>query len=213
MTLLDDCWHLTAKLLTDRGMTRDDLDPATGSGGQLLTATRWTGADAEARVVTIRGTAAGVFHSLLVPHDPGRAPVLVAEVLFTGGKLRLAFLDVQTPGMSDTRPVRDAAKMTAARYTAHFHPEPAPEWATEYASGHQAYVRPAGQEVLPMTEMYSDYLALWHGLTPTALTPAASPELTAFKQRHRTDAPVAGYLSRVFGDAWTTLFLDSFLYR
>ncbi|MGL4553826.1 MAG: hypothetical protein ACRC33_21905, partial [Gemmataceae bacterium] len=160
-----------------------------------------------------RGAAAGVFNCLIVPHDPSRAPLFVAEVLITGGKLRLAFLDVQVPGVSDPGPVRAAAAAVAARHADRFHPDPAPDWATEFASGHQAYVRPAGHEVLPMTEMYTDYLTLWNGLTPTALPAARSADLDTFKRRHRTESPVAGYLSRVFGDAWTVRFLDTFLYR
>ena len=172
----------------------------------------WQNALAEVRLVRIRGKAASIFNCLIFPHCPERSPVFVAELLATGGQLRLAFVDVQTPGMLNTRPILQQTARLAQRHAAMNHPEPAPRWAMTYSSGSPLYLRPTTQRELPMTDLYSDYLRVWSEFAQPQ-PPCSSPELQAFKEHHLLESPVSEYLSSVFGSNWVSRFLIEFLYR
>jgi hypothetical protein len=215
MIALDECQHLTEKWLRDLRFQQVGLEAEFArmeSPRMTLEASQWEGSLAEARLVRIRGKSASIFNCLLFPRCAKLAPVFVAELLATGGQLRLAFVDVQTPGLLEVQPLRAKTTELARRFGALNHPDPAPRWAMEYSSGSPAYLRPTTPMEIPMTELYSDYLRVWSELTqPSA--PCCSPEVEAFKEHHRTESPVSEYLSRVFGESWTCRFLNGFLYR
>lgn len=212
---LDECQALTEALLAHHSFRLEgpepDLAQAVGSRMQLE-ATRWVSPVAEARLVRIRGNSVSIFNCLIFPFCPDRSPVFVAELLVTGGQLRLAFLDVQTPGLRDPSIACSRTAELAKRYGGLNHREPAPRWALEFSSGYPAYLRPTGQVEIPMTELYSDYLRVWADLTQAA-PPQPSSELDSFKRLHRDESPVADYLTRVFGEAWASRFMNGFLYR
>ncbi|MFQ3648922.1 MAG: hypothetical protein SNJ75_01210 [Gemmataceae bacterium] len=215
MSILDACQNITKKWLGDFPFQPVRLDPEFAlvqSPRMTLEAFGLQNHVAEVRLVRIRGKSANVFNCLIFPHSPQTTPVFVAELLATGGQLRLAFVDVQTPGLADTQPTRLKTAELARRYGAWNHSEPAPRWAMTYSSGSPAYLRPTTPMELPMTELYSDYLRVWTELAQPGV-PSSSSELDAFKQHHRSESPVSEYLSRVFGANWTFRFLNGFLYR
>jgi hypothetical protein len=215
MIALDACQHYMEAWLRDFSFQPQTL-PAELAQAQAahlsLQAFCWQNALAEVRLVRIRGKAASILNCLIFPHCPQRSPVFVAELLATGGQLRLAFVDVQTPGMLDTRPILQQTARLAQRHAAMNHPEPAPRWAMTYSSGSPLYLRPTTQRELPMTDLYSDYLRVWSEFAQPQ-PPCSSPELQAFKDHHLNESPVSEYLSRVFGSSWASRFLIEFLYR
>lgn len=215
MNCLDECQNFTSIWLRNHRFVPVNLQPEFArieNARMVLEAWKWENGLAEARVVRIWGKLASIFNCLIFPRSPRFAPVFVAELLATGGQLRLAFVDVQTPGMLDRQSTQHKTAAVAVRYAEFNHPEPAPQWAMEFSSGSPAYLRPTSGMEIPMTELYSDYLRVWTELTQPG-APSCSAELDAFKEHHRTQSPVSEYLSRVFGEDWTHRFLNGFLYR
>lgn len=176
---------------------------------------------AECRLVTIRGISATIFNCLIVPDEPGRTPILVADFLANHDELRLAFLDVQVPGIAATTRglVAEAGYGLLRRY-AHLPGDDPPEWAVAHSTGAYLCVRPAGPEqALQLLDAYRDYLGLWVELAAGGEPfdrmpmPQAAAALAAMFHEHLESAPNLPFLDRQFGSAWARRFCDQFLYR
>jgi hypothetical protein len=212
--------NLTREVLGDviEDGPEPDLARAEGAGGRFrLDADRWRTREAEVRLVRIEGASTAIFNCLVFPNRDGAAPVFVAELLVVGGAPKLMFVDLQHAGLGAAGRGRVAGRTAplATAYAAWQSEEPAPAWATEFSAGGAVYARPASStETLPVTDIYCDFLRAWCDLAraePTGTLAAA--EVAQFKAHHVEQSPVAGYLARVFGEAWAGRFLTQFLYR
>lgn len=223
MTQLDACERETELRLQRWGFERVVVDPmlaqAEGQEGRFqLRASCWRREGAEARVVRIRGGATGIYNCLIFPERPEAVPVFVAELLVTGGGLRVAFIDLQVPGLGEVcrGSVVEKAKALARRYGHRNTREPAPNWAVEYSAAEAAYIRPSNPEEENVTELYLEYLDTWADSSAgegSGDPAGARVALGRFKRHHREEAPVGNYLGRVFGTSWAARFLDTFLYQ
>jgi hypothetical protein len=215
----------TLRALAPLGLAALELPPdlvsAVGSGGRpQLQANAWAvGGRAECRLVLIRGQSTAILNTMIFPARPESLPVFVAEVLVTGGALRVAFVDLQTPGLAPGRrqPVADSLGRLAGRFSRLRCAEPPPAWATEFSTGAYGWVKSPGREcTAEVYAMYCDYLSYWSQLAaePSSGDDAGpAGELAEFKKHHVEQAPVAGFLGKVFGAAWAGRFLHEFLYR
>ncbi|MBL8800192.1 MAG: hypothetical protein JNM56_40290 [Planctomycetia bacterium] len=230
--LLTDLGPLTPTTLRTLGLqTRDlpaDLAAAEGSGGRIaLTAACWdvgpAGAPfAQCRFVQILGTTLEIVNVMIFPANPESMPVFAAELLVTGGCPRLAFVDLQAPGL---RPARRATlgvatSRLAERYAALPAPAATPAWAVEFSPGGYVFTRPHGADCGPaLLQLSEDYLQLWchcaarWGAPGLPTRPESVEQLCRFKQHHIEHSPGRDYLSKVFGAEWTHRFLHDFLYR
>lgn len=176
----------------------------------------------ECRIVRIQGKSSLIVNTLLFPRRPDRLPLFVAEVLIFGGVPRVAFFDLQTPGLASAHlgPVTRAARELSQAASLLPSGGEAPEWAVKYSTGHAVFTRPndaVHQEAL--ARLYGEFLESWRHLaeeTPPsadAAPPAAVSAVQSWKTGHAEEAPVRDYLGRVFGAAWADRFLVEFLYR
>jgi len=171
-----------------------------------------------ARMVRILGTASEIVNTMIFPEHPDRMPLFAAELLVFGGVPRLAFVDLQTPGLAPDRleTIRSATTELAARY-----PLPAdagpPEWATHYSTGGYCYGRPGSRSYIPtLKKAYADYLKLWlttqDGCQKHA-NESAREELLKYKRHHVSNSPGCEFMGKLFGDEWAARFLEDWLYR
>jgi phycoerythrobilin:ferredoxin oxidoreductase len=212
------------------GLRCDSLPPhlASATGGHLrLSAQRWllgrpAGSLAECRVAAVEGAASEILTVLIFPLRPD-TPTFVAELMVAGGRPRLAFLDVQTPGIRPEVARRLGERGRAiARRTAEAvgGAASAPDWATEFSAGGYFFARPVRPDVAALRGGFLDYLALWieaaSQLPPRpgeASGQEALPEVARFKEANLAHSPGTAYLQKLFGPAWTNEFLHDFLYR
>lgn len=211
----------TRRLLRTRGVfplavPAEFARRAGGQGRFQLRAFAWNvgvPVGAECRCVYIRGQNSEVFNALVFPTDPTAAPVFVADFLLVGGQLRLAFLDLQGPGLAAGQ--RTAVALATCALAAELPSDvSAPAWAVAHSLGGFCHARGAGIDLTRLLTAYDDYLRLW--LRFSGGRGAVDPDddtLTLFKEEHRREAPAAPYLGRLFGTDWTERFLRDFLYR
>lgn len=202
------------------------LAHARGPGrSTALAATRWEIGSrrqprAECRVVHITGATVEIVNTLILPHCPETLPVFVADLMLSGGKPRLAFLDLQGPGLLGSALEQTTLRThrLADRYSGR-QPAPAvPDWASRYSLGGLVFTRPGARDLARMFAIHDDYLQAWielAGQAPDTMIPCPQSQATlaAFKRLHATDSPVPGFLATVFGAAWADCFLQDFLYR
>ncbi|MBY0522991.1 MAG: hypothetical protein K2R98_06315 [Gemmataceae bacterium] len=213
--------------LRDQALPEGLAEAVAGGGRTQLSATCWLlGTESnplgECRIVRIVGSSSEIVNTMIFPRRPECLPTFVAELLVFGGCPRVAFVDVQVPGVGRERK-REVAKRTmalAARH-AHLHAErEAPGWSVEFSAGGHVFTRP-GQRATThdLQALYDDYLRCWCDLTagrapsPGPADPAAADELARFKQHHVEQSPVREFLAKVFGADWAYRFLHQFLYR
>jgi hypothetical protein len=225
-------WDETAERLQSLGLCERELPPnlasAVGGGGRTrLRAAAWavgpTGRPlAECRIVRIVGASSEVVNTMIFPTRPEALPVYAAELLVFGGRPRLAFVDLQAPGMpgQERRRLAELTRPLAARF-AHLRCErEAPDWAVEASPGGYVYTRPEdGDCASDLLTVYRSYLDLWATLA-TGLTEDGGPPdegtaaaLADYKRRHVAHSPGTAFLGKVFGPGWAVRFLDEFLYR
>lgn len=171
-----------------------------------------------ARTVRILGTASEIVNTMIFPENPERMPLFVAELLVFGGVPRMAFVDLQTPGLAPDRLdiVRAATTELARRY-----PLPAdvppPEWATHYSTGGYCYGRPNDKTYIPVLKRaYTDYLTLWLSMQDGCrgrANESARDELANYKRHHVSSVPSGEFMGKLFGDEWAARFLEDWLYR
>ena len=200
-----------------------DLVQATGGGGRIqLRAERWQlgrPACGECRLVRIEGATSEIVNVLVFPSNPRTTPTFVAEGLVFGGRLRLAFVDVQTPGM-DAAPAALVGRRTAALAGRLDGQRPGapelPAWAVDHSPGHYFAARDDdGASAAVLETAYREYLDLWVELAGAAAAPddADAAALTAFKRSHLAHWPGTDYLAKLFGADWSRRFIHEFLYR
>jgi hypothetical protein len=223
-------WNLGPELLAPLGLRELDVPGefahAEGSGGRMrLRAAAWevgpTAAPiAECRSVLIQGEATDIVNTWIYPHRPDELPTFAAELLAFGHRPRLAFVDLQVPGLSPAGRSRTAAVThpLAARFAGWRCPEEPPGWAVESSSGGHLFARPGDPAAFAdLTRAFEEYLVAWSDLATTARAAGIGDELSRealarFKRHHATASPGRPFLAKLFGQEWTDRFLDEFLY-
>jgi len=197
---------------------------AAGAAGQVrLTAARWRIAPesdplGDCRVARLTGAADG-FLALISPAQPGRLPVLSAELFAVQGRPQLACLDLLAPGLPPE--LRDeVAEQTTVLSIRHamFLPrdEPPPPWAVDESPGGYLFTRVNRPETLPrLIQAFEDYLNIWldfaHATPPESVV--ATTVAVAWSAFRRARANRESFLQRFFGDVWTARFLTEFWYQ
>jgi hypothetical protein len=249
-TLLDPLWEDTRRRLAPLGVAdrpiASDLAESSGLTGKLsLRAACWGIGNGEfhngecrsgefhngerrigeCRIVRIEGPNAEIVNTMIFPDRPESLPVFAAELLVFGGVPRLAFVDLQVPGMAGGRRDEVAAR-TRGQAVGFAHlpcDQTAPDWAVHWSTGGYVFTRPndtafAGDLLL----LYGRYLDLWVDLAADACgrsggdgrpDPAAAAELEHYKRSHVRHSPGTAFLTKLFGAEWTGRFLNGFLYR
>lgn len=215
-------WKVLARLGVREGELPAELASATGSGGRIrLQAARWqVERHGECRMVAIHGTNMEVLNTMLFPTYPGRLPLFAAELLVIGGQPRLAFVDLQTPGMvvEPRRHIVDVTRTIVRRLAALPVSRLPPTWAMASSSGYPFFVEHLDPNHFPMIqEAYLRYLEAWletamQQSTDDAIDPAACEALQEYKRHHVAHSPGRGFLEKLFTPAWTERFLTQFLY-
>lgn len=176
----------------------------------------------ECRIVRISGRNSEIVNTMLFPRRPARLPVFAAELLVFGGVPRLAFIDLQTPGLSPERraAVAELTRRPAAWFAGLPRDEAPPDWAVKDSAGGYVFTRPGHvRHAEALVEAYRAYLGLWTKLAQSdaVLSPpppdaAADEALARYKRNHVEHSPGTTYLERIFGGDWTRRFLNRFLY-
>lgn len=231
-TVLGPLWEDTRRRLAPLGVVDlpipADLAASSGLSGKMsLRAACWGIGPrlAECRIVRIEGPNAEIVNTMIFPDRPEALPVFAAELLVFGGVPRLAFVDLQVPGLADRR--RDDVAVRTRRLAVDFAHLPcdqtAPDWAVHWSAGGYVFTRPndtAFAEDLLL--LYGRYLDLWVDLAAGACggpgetrcaDPAAVAELQHYKRSHVEHSPGTAFLTKLFGAEWTGRFLNGFLYR
>ncbi|MBY0526800.1 MAG: hypothetical protein K2R98_25635 [Gemmataceae bacterium] len=180
-------------------------------------------ARAECRMVRISGATAEIVNTMIFPTQPDRLPVYAAQLLAFGGRPRLAFIDLQMPGLTEGRraSLRERARVVARRFDFLPPADDAPSWAVEFASGCQVFTRTTEPDALQgLRDACLQYLELWVELAraecdslESGANPAAHAELGRWQSEHARLSPGTEYLIKVFGEEWAREFLHEFLYR
>jgi hypothetical protein len=223
---LQSWWDQTGDALNDLGIQPAPLDPSLAqatSGGRIrLCAERWLLGDtqpiAECRRVYIRGTSSEIINTLVFPRNPGMVPMFVADAMVIGGELRLAFVDLPTPGMEPygARGIAERTFQIAARFPDRLERSQVPDWAVEFSGGGYLFLKNSPREQWEQLHAaWRDFLSLWVELarSPERDPGAADTTLLPFKQGHLARWPGREYLSKLFGSDWTDRFLTAFLYQ
>ncbi len=231
--LFNSAWTETQKQLNPLGM-REQAVPTefaqrlNGNGRFVLRSWEWsvgkgTLSASQLRLVHIQGANSEIFNVWIVPEQPPLYPLLVTELLLVSGRLRVGFWDLQIPELiSELRDrVLSAAKRALERTSLPLSQEAAPDWAIRWGSGYHLYTRPeAEQDLALVMESYAAYLAAWVELAgvPAPLNLANCYEappctLRDYFREHLRHSPVRTYLTKIFGEDWSTRFLCDFLYR
>lgn len=176
----------------------------------------------ECRIVRIQGRSSLIINTLVFPRRPDRLPLFAAEVLIFGGVPRVAFIDLQIPGLAPAHLEQVTRVARAVRLSAPLLPSGgvAPEWAVKFSTGQAVFTRP--NDVLhqdALVRVYGEFLESWRRLAEEAppqaeAAPAAADRaVQGWKTSHVDGAPGRDYLGRVFGADWAERFLREFLYR
>jgi hypothetical protein len=220
-------WGITRARLERLGVADAPLDPdfSTRGGRMQLTAARWRVGGgpvpiAECRIVRILGAAADIFNVMIFPTDPNRLPVFAAELLAFGGRPRLTFLDLQTPGLMPALrdPVADATRQVSDRFPDVPRDREPPGWAVAYSPGGYLFTRTDAPEHAPtLAAAFEAYLTAWSDLAAdrrTEVRPntAGTTALSRYKTEHVAHSPGKLFLGKVFGGGWSDRFLSEFLY-
>jgi hypothetical protein len=253
--LLEPLWDDTRRRLSapplrlsDRPLP-PDIAEFSGPGGKTrIRAASWlvhSVADAgeaevaDCRIVVITGTNAEIVNTMIFPARPEAMPVFAAELLVFGGVPRLAFVDLQVPGLAagSRAALGGRLKAVASGYAHLPCDQTAPDWAVEYSTGGYVFTRPNDTAFRDdLLRLYREYLDIWAGLAGPASSAApagpashggrdernlgndarpgaeAAAELERYKRQHVAHSPGKVFLEKMFGAGWTDRFLNGFLY-
>jgi len=170
---------------------------------------------AEARLAEICGANVRIFNAVVIPERGDGTPLLLAEFMFTGGKTRVGFVDVQDLGLAP--PVRACLKADLKALSPRRSAKPPPAWAIEFSLGAWSYLTQHDEaDDEECVELQSSYLDCWLNAVQRDYGQARrrrGKDLAAhFKQVHLTHWPGKTFLERFFGVAWTQRFMCEFLY-
>jgi hypothetical protein len=186
-----------------------------GNGRMRLTSERWLIGPSErpiadARCVHIHGSATDIVNTMIFP-------VFAAELLSFGHAPRLAFVDLQTPGLRPERRamIAEPCQALARRFAPWQQAEKPPEWATAHCSGGFFFSRMSEMAQFAIwTEVYRAYLAAWIACLDAQSEDAAAvlDPLTIYCQEHVAHTPGRPFLAKLFGKTWSERFLSEFVY-
>jgi hypothetical protein len=171
-------------------------------GGVPGTTCRW---------VYITGVATEILNAMFYPARGG--PVFVAEFLATANVPRLAFIDLQTPGLNAGQAENVEAALKAAPRLLPAAEDNPPDWASKHSTGKYLWSRPGSVEASAAFDgcktAYAFYLNAWKTLVEMPANPEAH---TAYRQFKLANWPGRDYMDKMFGEAWTARFATEFLY-
>ena len=175
------------------------------------------------RMVRIHGTRNDIINTWVFPFCPAQYPVYAAELIAVGPSIKVAFVDIQVPGLNPHR-LADVSRVTAPiahRYAALPCDEAAPHWAIDASQGHYTYSRNATQgDVDAIHHCYLAYLDahlnLIMGEKPVqkgaTVSTSADDALYGYQRHHHQHSPGQKFLSTLFGHDWTFRFMTEFLF-
>jgi len=196
----------------------------------LLTSQEWTltarrRSLATLRMVYIKGAKTEIINTWIFPKRSDLMPVYAAELISVGGIHRIAFVDIQVPGLRpfEKEEVGFLTAPLATRFSVLPFDEPPPAWATDSSQGNFAFARQADASWTSMIQdCYCSYLETYlnaYAVGSTARTIAknsttedATIQLATYQQHHMEHSPGSKFLSNLFGHEWTQSFLTNFVF-
>ena len=177
------------------------------------------------RMVYIRGQKNEIINTWIFPVRCDAIPVYAAELIAVNGVTRVAFVDIQTPGLND-RSAEEVAELTAplaARFSMLPCDESAPDWAIAETGGNFTYARKADASWnSTIQDCYLSYLDTYMDSFTSSLDTkqmAATSEdvdkteqLSCYQKHHMESSPGKKFLGSLFGVEWTDTFLTNFLF-
>jgi hypothetical protein len=182
-----------------------------------------------ARMVLIQGQKNEIINTWVFPKLPSLLPVFAAELIAMGGQQRLSFIDLQAPGMMTD--LRSLQQETSKIHQIHRHlriDESPPEWAVSDTLGDYIFRRTGCSSQFPeIANCYHDYLEtclnnIWPQLlqgspgccaaTQNVVVDTNLPILREYQLHHLHSSPGNVFLSKLFGNEWTSDFLHNFLF-
>ncbi|XZE34412.1 hypothetical protein SH501x_005232 [Pirellulaceae bacterium SH501] len=179
---------------------------------------------AVARSVFIRSSKNTILNTWVFPVNCLATPVFAAELICIAGVHRVAFIDIQTPGLKGDRRDEVAALTSplATKYTILPSDNDPPSWATEDSTGNFSYARNAGPEWSSIiANCYQDYLSTYlsgvlsHDRSQSGGMVATSKSdevLSAYQVHHMHSSPGKKFLDNLFTSDWTDDFMNGFLF-
>jgi 15,16-dihydrobiliverdin:ferredoxin oxidoreductase len=177
------------------------------------------------RMVYIKGQKTEIINTWIFPKRSDLMPVYAAELISIGGIHRIAFVDIQVPGLRQTEAdeVEFLTAPLATRFSVLPYNEPPPSWATDASQGNFAFARQADASwTATIQDCYCSYLETYLNVYATGATARSiasySPteEVTAtlseYQHHHMEHSPGNKFLSNLFGHEWTQSFLTNFVF-
>lgn len=177
---------------------------------------------AETRTVRIEGPNCDILTCLSFPERNDLWPVFAVELVAFQGYPRVAFLDLQKPGLHKARHdvLSHLTKSVADEFPATSR-DVAPDWASAQSSGHAVFSRDTELERLAdWSRAFDGYLTAWRhlrsqavsGELPQTISAEATQALADYRMDHIAHSPGTPFLKTIFGADWTDAFLKEFLY-
>ncbi|XZE19250.1 hypothetical protein SH449x_004567 [Pirellulaceae bacterium SH449] len=181
---------------------------------------------ASLRMVYIHGPKNQIINTWIFPNRPNRMPVYAAELIAVGTEVRVAFVDVQVPVISDASLLEDTQFLTgtiAPRFADLPCNELPPDWAVDASQGNYTYARNIPSTSLPHVEdCYLAYMdAYLYGYAAGNVASeilghkrdeASIDTLHQYQYHHMEHSPGNKFLSKLFGADWTEKFMRDFLF-
>ncbi|MCU0714594.1 MAG: phytochromobilin:ferredoxin oxidoreductase [Pirellula sp.] len=179
---------------------------------------------AVARSVSIRSSKNAILNTWIFPVNCLLTPVFAAELICIAGVHRVAFIDIQTPGLNPERreEVSAITSPLSTKYTVLPSDNEPPSWATADSTGNFSYARNAGPEWSSIVaNCYQDYLSVYlsgvlshdrsqsRSIVSTAESDAV---LSAYQIHHMHSSPGKKFLDNLFTSDWTDDFMNGFLF-
>lgn len=224
------------RIHASRSSLREDWSEQASKNGKFaLSAQQWTlsatGAKREnshiatLRMVYIRGQKNEIINTWIFPVRPDFMPVYAAELISVASVTRVAFVDIQTPNLTEsvTDEVKTLTAPLAARFAGLPCDEAAPDWAIEASTGNFTYARGADSNwTSTIQQCYVDYLDTYIKAFVTSgdsvsvrrdqRDNAISAHLSEYQRHHMNSSPGKKFLGTLFGTEWTDSFLSEFLF-
>ncbi len=180
---------------------------------------------ANVRMVYIKGQKTEIINTWIFPKRSDLMPVYAAELISIGGVHRIAFVDIQVPGLQPTEK-EDVEFLTAplaTRFSVLPCDEPPPAWATDSSQGNFSFARQADASwTATIQDCYCSYLETYlnayaTGATARSIatyppTPEVTSQLSIYQHHHMEHSPGSKFLSNLFGHEWTQSFLTNFVF-
>lgn len=240
-TLANDCSpfealaRYTSESMSSIQANRIDLDQSFSeklsvNGRFLLTSQEWEltarrRSFATLRMVYIKGQKTEIINTWIFPKRSDLMPVYAAELISIGGVHRIAFVDIQVPGLQtvEADEVEFLTAPLATRFSVLPYDEPPPSWATDASQGNYAFARQADASwTTTIQDCYCKYLETYINVYATGAaarslasyppTEEATLTLSAYQHHHMEHSPGNKFLSNLFGHEWTQSFLTNFVF-